>query len=64
MQNQNESQKPSMMTINLATLIQTGVYTINDVPKIMQAEVSKWLDFLINGKHQDAVMEVNDNEVR
>ena len=64
MQNQNASQKPSMMTINLATLIQTGVYTINDVPKIMPAEVSKWLDFLINGKHQDTVKEVNDNEVR
>ena len=63
MTNQTESQKPSMLTINLATLIQTGVYTIEDVPKIMQAEVSKWLDYLVNGKHQDA-KEVNDNEVR
>lgn len=63
MTNQTESQKPSMLTINLATLIQTGVCTIEDVPKIMQAEVSKWLDYLVNGKHQDT-KEVNDNEVR
>ena len=63
MTNQNASQKPSMLTLNLATLIQTGVYTIEDVPKIMQAEVSKWLDYLVNGK-QDTTKEVNDNEVR
>lgn len=61
---QNQNAKPSMMTINLATLIQTGVYTIEDVPKIMQAEVSKWLDYLVNGKPQDAIKDVTNDEVR
>lgn len=53
--------KPSIRTIDYTALVQDGIMTIYEVPKDIQAEVSKWLGYFVTGK-QEPETEAKSNE--